>query len=85
MPDFVGLSRLGRVARSRITQIMNLRATPVNVEENIHSRDCAAPGAADTTQNAPSDPDIRAIIEHWPDLPDTVKAGIVAMIRAVVG
>jgi len=27
------------------------------------------------------DPDLLVIIERWPDLPDALKAGIVAMIQ----
>ena len=33
-------------------------------------------------QSASFDADLRHIIEHWPSLPDDVKAGIVAMVRA---
>lgn len=31
---------------------------------------------------APIDPDLAMIIEAWPTLPESIKAGIVAMIRA---
>ena len=58
-------------------------ATPENPEENALSRDSAAPGAAVGAQNAPIDPGLQAIIERWPELPGAVKAGILAMIRAV--
>ena len=29
-----------------------------------------------------TDPDLRAVIDAWPDLPEAVKADIVAMVRA---
>ena len=29
-----------------------------------------------------SDPELRAVVEAWPTLPDALKAGIVAMVRA---
>ena len=61
---------------------MNLRATPVNVEENIHSRDCAAPGAAVGAENGPIDPDLARVIEAWPKLPAAIRAGVLAMIDA---
>ena len=56
-------------------------ATPENPEENAHSRDSAAPGAAVGMQNTPIDPDLEAIIQRWPELPDVVKAEILAMVR----
>ena len=30
----------------------------------------------------PPDPDLRAVIEAWPDLPKAIRAGIVAMVTA---
>jgi hypothetical protein len=38
--------------------------------------------AAVEHENARIDPDLQAIIERWPDLPDAVKASIVAMVTA---
>ena len=61
--------------------IRSQSATPENPEENALSRDSAAPGAAVGAQNTSIDPDLQAIIERWPELPDTVKAGILAMVR----
>ena len=49
---------------------------------NAVSQECAAAGAAVETENASIDPDLRAIIERWTNLPDAVKAGIVAMVEA---
>ena len=57
------------------------RVGAINPEENTHSRDSAAPGAAVGAENNPIDADLQAIIQCWPDLSDAVKAGIVAMIR----
>jgi hypothetical protein len=33
----------------------------------------------------PDDPDLVAIVGAWPTLPEPVKAGIVAMVRAAGG
>jgi hypothetical protein len=35
--------------------------------------------ATDTCQN---DPDLAAVVDAWPKLPEALKAGIVAMVRA---
>jgi hypothetical protein len=35
------------------------------------------------TSESPIDPDLAAIIQRWPDLPEAIKAGIVALVRAV--
>ena len=46
------------------------------------------PGAdagAVETKNAHDDPDLQAIIDGWPDLSGAVKAGILAMVKAVGG
>jgi len=57
-------------------------ATPVNPEENAYSRGSAAPGAAVDAENTPIDADLQAVIQRWPELPEAVKAGIVAMVQA---
>ena len=61
------------------------RVSAETSEENAHFDNRAAPGAAGETQNAPIDADLRAIIERWSELPDAVKAGIVAMVRTAGG
>ena len=32
--------------------------------------------------NGPDDPDLAAVMAAWPDLPEALKAGIVAMVKA---
>ena len=73
-------SRPGRI-RTSDQGIMSHRVECVNTEENEHSGPSAAPRAAVVMENSLLDPDLAAIIECWPDLPDTVKAGILAMVR----
>ena len=61
------------------------RASAENPEKNVHSENRAAAGAAVDSENGPIDADLRAIIERWAELPNAVKAGIVAMVRAAGG
>ena len=61
--------------------IKSQSVTPENTEENTQSSNRAAQGAAVEHENAVIDPDLLVIIERWPDLPDALKAGIVAMIQ----
>jgi hypothetical protein len=58
------------------------RVSAEDPEKNAHSENCAAAGAAVDSENVPIDPDLRAIMERWGQLPDAVKAGIVAIVRA---
>ena len=60
------------------------RVTPENPRENAHSQAGAAPGAAVELENGPIDPDLHTIMQRWADLPEALKAGIMAMIRASV-
>ena len=55
------------------------RINAQNLGENSGFRGSAAPGAAVDAQLAHMDPDLAAIIARWPDLPNAIKAGIVAM------
>ena len=41
-----------------------------------------ADAGAVETKTAHDDPDLQAIIDAWPALPDAIKAGIVAMVTA---
>jgi len=51
-------------------------------EKHAPSQARAAPDAAEESGTL-IDADLRAIIERWAELPDPVKAGILAMVRAV--
>ncbi len=43
-----------------------------------------APGVAHhlPTDTCKTDPDLAAVVEAWPDLPEALKAGILAMVKA---
>ncbi len=55
-------------------------AIRVFAEKNAHPGEIAALGAAVGAGNAPIDADLQVILERWPDLPDSVKADILAML-----
>jgi hypothetical protein len=42
----------------------------------------AAKSDASDRKNAATDPDLQSVVDAWPTLPDAVKAGILAMVRA---
>ena len=44
----------------------------------------AESGAVDA-DCSPIDPDLQSIIERWHDLPEAIKAGILAMVQATGG
>ena len=45
---------------------------------------CDSPKSNDT-KNDTKDPDLALVIDAWPELPEAVRAGIMAMVRAVEG
>ena len=71
--------------RTKNLLIKSQSATPENPEENAHFENCAAAGAAVGSENGLIDAELQAIIQRWGKLPDAVKAGIVAMVRAAGG
>ncbi|MCA9182865.1 MAG: hypothetical protein KDA51_15495 [Planctomycetales bacterium] len=75
----------GGGTRTPDTRIMIQRASAGNAGKNAHSENRAAAGAAVVSENAPIDAELQVIIERWAELPDAVKAGIVAMVRAAGG
>jgi hypothetical protein len=46
---------------------------------------CAAQGAAVSTEDGLIDPDLQAVIEAWLELPEAIKAGILAMVKSAGG
>ena len=46
----------------------------------------ATAGATGSCQpDVTTGPDLAAVVEAWPDLPEAIKAGIVAMVKAASG
>ena len=57
--------------------------TPAKPEENEHSFQGAAHSAAVSASPALSDPQLLLLINSWDQIPDEIKAGILAMLQAI--
>lgn len=59
------------------------------IENSSGNQGVAPQGGAESgalgAENGPKDPELGAIIHAWPTLPDAIKAGILAMVRAAGG
>ena len=60
---------------------MSHHVTPENPEEKAPFQT----GAADSAGNTPFDPDLLMVVERWPALPQAVRLGIVAAVKAAAG
>jgi hypothetical protein len=56
--------------------------TPENIGKSGTSADAGADAGALETRTEHFGPDLQAIIDAWATLPDAIKAGILAMVRA---
>jgi len=41
--------------------------------------------SSDSLESAPADPDLARIVAAWPTLPEVIRAGILAMVKAADG
>ncbi len=63
---------------------------PVNVTKRKGNelRDVEDVGGAESgaveTEKAPIDPDLARLIDTWPNLPEAIRAGIVAMVNTAI-
>ncbi len=55
---------------------------PVSIETTDTYDSYDSHGTTSGTKPAPIDPDLAAVVKAWPELPEAVKAGIVAMVKA---
>ena len=55
--------------------------TPKNAGENAQSQKGAAHFTADEHAEGPIDPDLQDVVQRWPNLPEAVRTGILAMVR----
>jgi len=64
---------------------MSQQVTHENAGEQEHFGGSAALAQQFSPKTLLAPPDLQAIIDAWPSLPDDVKAGIVAMVRVAGG
>ena len=81
LPRHVFLSE-GEGTRTLNHRIDSQIPHPQNPEENGDFPKAGAPGAAVESEIGISDPDLAVIVQRWDSLPEAVKAGIVAMVKA---
>jgi len=55
---------------------------PQNTEKTQLEAQGGAESGAVGAREAPLDPDLQLIVDRWEDLPQPIKAGILAMVRA---
>jgi hypothetical protein len=64
-----------------------IRPKPTRERKVDASGELTSAGSEDFAQTfareTPTDPELTLILERWPALPEAVRAGIVAMVRAV--
>jgi len=56
--------------------------TPENTGKTSVSSEAGADAGAVETKLAQFSPDLQSLIDAWPTLPEAIKAGILAMVRA---
>jgi len=65
------------------TQVVNPQ--DVSESDGAARSACAAHRTKNAAKPTDSDPDLQHLIDCWPDLPEAIKAGIVAMVESAKG
>jgi hypothetical protein len=64
---------------------MGIEPHPDSPDNSTNPAVCGAESGALAPQTPAIDPGLAALIDAWPTLPELVRAGILAMIRAAGG
>jgi hypothetical protein len=62
-----------------------IRTLPENKRKTIGSRQSGAISGALDSKNVQNDANLNTLIEVWPQLPEAIRAGVMAMVRAASG
>ena len=71
--------------RKSLVGLRGLELPHENTEKKGVSDQSGAESGADGARQAPHDPQLATVIAAWHILPDAVKAGILAMVKATHG
>ena len=78
-----GMARPWAVAGIKLTSCFaDSCSTGCKPTSGTHKRGFEGPGATRWAPGWTDEPDLVAVVTAWPDLPEAVKAGIVAMVQA---
>jgi hypothetical protein len=75
-----GWTKRRRPDSNRRWRICNPTTCPENPDKNVGFAAGGSISAAVAGKTAHDDPDLQALIDAWPGLPEAVKAGILAMV-----
>ena len=64
---------------------MGLRGLELPHENTEKKGGADQSGAESGAQEAPLDPELAAVVDAWPALPEAIKAGILAMVETTAG
>ncbi len=81
-------NRRGRDSNPRYLSVQRFSRPPPDSVSPEPAQTCEQPpdNSADSSASlAGNDPDLAAVLQAWPTLPEAIKAGILATVRAVGG
>ncbi len=84
-----GAASCGKATRETRTRDLSFTKAQVppgeSIREGVSGEAGGTPSSSHSSsdENQPLDADLRRLIDAWPELPDAIRAGILAMVDAV--